>query len=220
MCNLYRHETSPHGIAVFLKPTSLGLSDAARARNLESGYTGADQDGTVLVNSGQGELDFAYMRWGFPPVRDGAKPITNIRNLASNWWMGANGAYLTEAEYRCLVPFAAFAEWSMGDKANAWFAIDSDAPMFAGVWRPWYGERLMSVEGKSRRERRDADWKLYAFLTTEPNAVVAPIHPKAMPVILRTPDDCERWMSGGKATLDLQRPLDARYVTRLESESR
>jgi hypothetical protein len=30
---------------------------------------------------------------------------------------------------------------------------------------------------------------LYAFLTTEPNAEVGAIHPKAMPVILATPDE-------------------------------
>ena len=49
---------------------------------------------------------------------------------------------------------------------------------------------------------------LYAFLTTEPNAEVGAIHPKAMPVILTTPDEVETWM---RAPLDealkLQRPL-------------
>jgi putative SOS response-associated peptidase YedK len=34
----------------------------------------------------------------------------------------------------------------------------------------------------------------YAFLTPEPNAVVKPIHPKAMPVILHQ-DDWETWLT-------------------------
>jgi putative SOS response-associated peptidase YedK len=36
---------------------------------------------------------------------------------------------------------------------------------------------------------------LYGFLTTDANGVVAPIHPKAMPVILTTPEEAETWMT-------------------------
>ena len=35
---------------------------------------------------------------------------------------------------------------------------------------------------------------MYGFLTTSPNAVVEPIHPKAMPVILTTDEEHEVWM--------------------------
>ena len=34
-------------------------------------------------------------------------------------------------------------------------------------------------------------------MTTEPNAVVEPIHQKAMPVMLMTPEDVEQWLQGG-----------------------
>ena len=36
--------------------------------------------------------------------------------------------------------------------------------------------------------------KAYGFLTTSPNAVVEPIHPKAMPVILTTDEERDVWM--------------------------
>ena len=48
---------------------------------------------------------------------------------------------------------------------------------FAGIWRP--------------TERGNA----YGFLTTEPNAMVAPIHPKAMPVMLDS-EDYDLWLNG------------------------
>jgi putative SOS response-associated peptidase YedK len=45
-------------------------------------------------------------------------------------------------------------------------------------------------------------------LTTEANAEVSAIHPKAMPVILRTEGEIEQWMTApAEEALKLQRPL-------------
>lgn len=218
MCVHYRQAISPDSAARFFGQGELALSDSALRSNIESGDVWADKDGPVLIQeSGDDDLTFQSMRWGFPHYKNPKDTIVNIRNLKSSWWRGVNGAYITEPAYRCLVPFNGFAEYSQIEKSEVFFEVDAPFPVFAGVWRPWRGERLMAVEGKKRRVRVEDDWLLFAFLTCPPNDVIAPHHPKAMPVILTTPEECARWMQGGSDTLDLQRPLPSDLVHRAET---
>jgi len=66
-----------------------------------------------------------------------------------------------------------------------WFARDDGRPLafFAGIWSEWTSVRKLK-EGETTNDLSD-------FLTTEANSVVAPIHPKAMPVILTEPEEWE-----------------------------
>ena len=207
MCNLYSSDTGLDAIRSAVRQLGLDLQPGDGMGNFAGiGRLYPDQDGAI-VRGDAGRARLSSMRWGFPPAGQGKSPITNIRNLSSNWWRKVNGDYLMQPEYRCLVPFTRFAEPIQG-RRNAWFAVPGqELAWFAGIWRPWHGERLAPVPGKSRRQRTEDDWRLYAFLTTEPNDVVAPIHPKAMPVILTEPDECRAWLAGGEDSLALQRPL-------------
>jgi hypothetical protein len=61
-------------------------------------------------------------------------------------------------------------------------------PDLRGSWRCGFAVRIdlsAPVEGKHL---------LYGFQTNEPNDVFGHIHPKAMPVILTTPDEWDVWM--------------------------
>ena len=77
------------------------------------------------------------------------------------------------------------------------------------------GPKSAPVEGRH---------ELFGFLTTEANAIVAPIHPKAMPVILTTPAEADQWLEADTPdALALQRPLPddtLRIVAKGEKEDR
>jgi putative SOS response-associated peptidase YedK len=138
------------------------------------------------------------MRWGFPPPpKLGTRPVTNVRNTASSYWRS-----WLKPEFRCRVPATSFCEYTDSQpKVPHWFALDPDrSPFaFAGIWRPWTGTR----KGET------GEHLLFAFLTTEPNDVVRPVHGKAMPVIL-TGEECDIWLEAPvPVALMLQRPLPA-----------
>jgi putative SOS response-associated peptidase YedK len=71
----------------------------------------------------------------------------------------------------------------------------------AGIWKvAWMCERNLK-EGETTND-------LYAFLTTEPNREVGAVHPKAMPVILTTPEEVDLGLTAPiEKALSLQRPL-------------
>jgi putative SOS response-associated peptidase YedK len=160
----------------------------------------------VVRNAPDGVRELSMARWGMPsPIfalkgRNSDPGVTNVRNVSSPHWRRWLGV-----ESRCVVPFTSFSENELqpdGSRPPAWFAFDESRPLafFAGIWTRWKSVRKVK-EGETEND-------LFAFLTIEPNNVVAPIHPKAMPVILSVPDEIETWMTApAKEALTLQRPL-------------
>jgi putative SOS response-associated peptidase YedK len=130
------------------------------------------------------------MLWGFPPFKPGAGYGTNFQSLKNHLWR----AWL-DREHRCVVPATAFSEPDKNTPKGAvvwrWFERADKQPFFfAGIWRPWTGDR------GTKKKPNIGDHALFSIMTTEPNAIVEPIHETAMPVMLMTPDDVEQWLSG------------------------
>ena len=110
-----------------------------------------------------------------------------FRNTTSPHWRRWLGP-----ESRCLVQVNSFCEYADTNprKTPTWFALDESRPLFAfaGIWIPWQGIR------GTKTNPIQGGHQLYGFLTTEANAVVGSIHPKAMPVMLTTTEEWDVWL--------------------------
>lgn len=197
MCNLYAMTASRKAI----RDLSRAMRDStANQPPLPAIFP--DQMAPVIVTDRDGGRAVESMRWGFPPPPNlGTRPVTNVRNTASPYWRG-----WLKSLYRCLVPATSFCEYTDSQpKVAHWFALGPDRPLFAfaGIWRPWTGTR----KGETGEHR------LFAFLTTEANETVRPIHAKAMPVILPS-EEWDTWLDADTpVALALQRPCPSGLLT-------
>lgn len=221
MCNLYSITKGQAAIVTF----SRAMRDTTGNLPPLPGIF-PDYKAPVVRNAPDGVRELAILRWGMPSsqfaqmeatkkraARLEAKGqtvdfkqllrmepdsgSTNIRNVSSKHWQRWLGI-----ENRCVVPFTSFSEFNKTEGGDIWFALDDSRPLaaFAGIWTNWTSVRKVK-EGETTNA-------LFGFLTTEPNAEVGAIYPKAMPVILTTEAEIEQWMTAPAVeALRLQRPL-------------
>ncbi|GJD41910.1 SOS response-associated peptidase [Methylobacterium bullatum] len=199
MCNLYSLVTSQ---AEIRKAFGVGEDRAGNLPRMPGIFP--DQM-TPIVRIEDGRRTLEMLRWGIPgPKQYGEHPVTNVRNVKSPHWRP-----WLKPEYRCLVPVSSFSEYAdtKPKKTPTWFALDDNRPLFAfaGIWRPWTGVRGTKAENPDREE---AEHQLFSFLTCDANGIVGPVHPKAMPVLLTTPEEWRTWLEAPtEVALELQRPL-------------
>lgn len=199
MCNLY---SQTRGQQAIIELARVWEDRSGNLPPLPGIYP--DYQAPVVWNSDQGRV-LSMMRWGMPSPGFALKNrktdpgLTNVRNTKSAHWRRWLGV-----EHRCVVPFTSFAENRKTPHGvePVWFALDESEPLacFAGIWTEWTSVRKLK-EGETTNT-------LFAFLTTDANAEVAEVHPKAMPVILRDQAELATWLTADTATaLQLQRPL-------------
>jgi putative SOS response-associated peptidase YedK len=207
MCNLYALTKGQQALRELAATLALGpVRD--RLGNLPV-MEGIYPDGEApIIGLARGEgagPTLSLARWGMPSPafalagKSVDRGITNIRNTASPHWR----RWLAP-QYRCLVPFTSFAEHvkTPAGFQPLWFAPQGEDPLacFAGIAMRWTGVR--------KKAEGEVTLTLFGFLTCEPNADVAPHHPKAMPVILTQPDAMRAWLTADWAEAQaLQRPL-------------
>lgn len=201
MCNLYSVTTTQEAMRRLTRAIRDHTGNQPAFREVYPG-----QMAPVVRRGADGVRELALGRWGFVLPQEGRAPkdVTNARadNVAmSSFWRASFH------ERRCLVPATLFCEWTdrpdpaTGKKRKVWFGLkgksgDDALFSFAGLWRSWSGP----YRGET------VSWNVYAFVTTMPNGIVAPVHAKAMPVML-TADQYDQWVDGtAKDAMALLRP--------------
>ena len=206
ICNLYSMTTTQQAMR--------RLFDAADKLGNQPSLPGVfpDMNVPIVIQNGSGR-ELVHARWGWNKAKFGW--VTNIRNLDGWPWKHVIG----ERSQRCLVPATSFAEYhptqktEKGHKAAVWFKLKGNEPRppfaFAGFYRRWDWEKDgLRKKADASLAEENVDTLAMAFLTTEPNEIVAAIHPKAQPVLLTSPDEFDLWLNGDEEEArSLQRPI-------------
>jgi len=187
MCNLYSMTRNRDAI---LRLFRLSHNRAAAFDPQDAIFPG--YQAPIVRKAADGERELVNLNWGFILLQKDRAPrrVTNVRDdkiLSSKFWRPSFD------QRRCLVPASSYCE-PKGEKPATWhwFAIDGDhtRPMFAfpGVWTRY--------KGPLKKNGETIEQDVFAFMTTEPNALTVSINHERMLVLLSDPANFETWLSG------------------------
>ena len=181
MCNDYGNIIPYTAYIEAFSQTQIPVGFPQTAPNLEPREDIWPTETAPIIRQTADGIQFAQLRWGFPPGRPKAGPVINFRSEGRRFTKG-----------RSLVPASHFFEftgskspkskWKFTKAGEDWFC-------FAGLWRPM----------------PDGAGDAFTLLTTEPGPDVAPIHDRQMVVLERS--DWRAWLDGSCPEAELLRPL-------------
>lgn len=152
-------------------------------------YNIAPMQDVVVVRDVDGERSLAMLRWGLLPAW-AKDPAIASRLVNARSETAAEKPSFRDAmkKRRCIVPASGFYEWKKeGTRKQPWYFRPSRPGALlaiAGLWERW----------------RSADGEIVettCLLTTDANALVAPVHDR-MPVLLDH-EQVERWLDPSDA---------------------
>lgn len=133
---------------------------------------------SAYVIRNYGGLILDLMPWGFQPTNRN-RAVVHEGSLLSPGWQAA----IERPDRRCLVPATSYCEVSAkpgrdGQRQKRWVSLPTHPIFaFAGAWSSF-------LEGPA-----------FALVTTTANALLSPIQPQSMPVILHE-QDYDKWLTG------------------------
>jgi putative SOS response-associated peptidase YedK len=181
LCNDFGNNIPYHAYLEAFSETQIPVRFPKAAPNLQPRDDIWPTDTAPVIRQLEEGIEFARLRWGFPPGRPTGAPVINFRSEGRRFPKG-----------RCLVPASHFFEftgskspkskWRFTKAGEDWFC-------FAGLWRP-----MPNGEGDA-----------FTLLTTEPGPDVAPIHDRQMVVLERA--DWRAWLELSRPEAELLQPL-------------
>ena len=209
MCNLYSLSKPRNQISFAF---GIGDNQAEAFDPRDAIFPG--HSAPIIRRTAEGARELILASWGFVLPQPGRAPrrVTNARDdkvLSSRFWAESF------ALRRCLVPATSYCEPNGQTPASwFWFAMAGEDPRpvfaFPGLWRRWVGP--------IKKDGPAVDLIVYAFLTTEPNALTIGINHERMPVLLTEERDYETWLSGSsREAFELVRSLSPERMRIVQS---
>lgn len=146
---------------------------------------------------GAAERELVAMKWGLiPPWAKDPKEGARMNNARGETVAEKPSFRAAFKRRRCLVPMAGFYEWKTtpeGKIPHYFSMLNAEQFAAAGIWERWKGPDGVEIDS-------------FAIITTEANAIMAPVHDR-MPVILLA-ESIDAWLDMGNLdTESLQKLL-------------